>query len=86
LDNQENGPLQLHGRGRGRDGRADVSVHGHLEPGVDHIDRTAERRVVRAGILGDHVVREDHITTGHPQHRNWSHRISQLFWYVGKTQ
>lgn len=77
LDNQDSRPLQLYGCSVGCHGRANVPVHGHLEPSMDHIDRTAQWRVIRAGILGNYVVQENYIASEHSQLRNWSHWIHQ---------
>jgi len=64
MDNQGNWPRQLHGSGAGSHGREDVPVHGRLESGVDHSDRTVERSVVRTGFRGEDVVREKLIAAG----------------------
>lgn len=71
MDHQSDGrPSQLHGPGSGSYGRQDVPVHGDLEPGLDHSDRAAERRVVCAGVFGENVVRENHLTAGHHLHHD----------------
>lgn len=76
LDHQEDGPRQLHGVDAGNDGRSDVLVHGHMESGVDHTDRTVERHVVCVGHRGENVVRQTYVTAGHDQH---SHRVLGTF-------
>lgn len=78
-------PSQLHGPGAGRDGRQTVPVHGDLGPGLDRGDRAAERRVLRAGRLGEDVVREIDRAPGNELHYDRVPGMHRQDWFVSSS-
>jgi len=80
LDNQKDWSHQLHGFGVGRHGDQDVSLHGHLEPSLDHCDWAIEWRVVCTGRVGENVLLESYVTQGHHEHCNRLNRTFRLHW------